>query len=164
MPEPPIRTSDPRAPREHGVAVARIGRDALRTEITAGGHALLADEPVHLGGSEAGPTPYDLLVSALGACTAMTLRMYANRKNWPLEGVTVRLRHRKLDAAECSDFETKTGKVDVIEREIALQGPLDDAMRASLLAIADRCPVHRTLSGEIKIRTHAAAELSTESS
>jgi putative redox protein len=141
------------AVREHGVCIATLGPSGLVTELIAGGHALRADEPIALGGTETGPTPYDLLVAALGACTSMTLRLYAQRKGYPLEGMTVELKHEKIAAADCSDCDTKTGKVDVIHRKITLRGPLDEAARADLLRIADRCPVHRTLSGEIKIRT-----------
>lgn len=138
---------------DHGVCIATLGPSGLVTEIVAGGHRIVADEPVSLGGSEQGPNPYDLLVSALGACTAMTLRMYAQRKGYPLEGMTVTLRHSKVHAADCADCETKTGKVDFIDRAIRFEGPLDDAQRADLLRIADRCPVHRTLTSEIKTHT-----------
>jgi putative redox protein len=131
---------------------ARIGR-GLMTEISAAGHALRADEPIAVGGTATGPNPYDYLVTALGACTAMTLRLYADRKGWPLQGVTVRLRHGKVHAEDCADCETKVGKVDVIERLIELHGPLDAEQHQRLLEIADRCPVHRTLTSEIRIRT-----------
>src|SRR5712664_46451 len=112
----------------------------------AGGHHLVSDEPLDLGGTDAGPTPYDLLVAALGSCTAITLQMYARHKGWPLEGVEVRLTHGKIHARDCADCETKEGRIDRIERGIVLQGALDDAQRARLLEIADRCPVHRTLT------------------
>jgi putative redox protein len=136
--------------------IARIGRSGFATEIAAGDHLLRADEPVVAGGTATGPTPYDYLLAALGTCTAMTLRTYADRKGWPLEGVVVRLRHSRIYAQDCADCETRDGKVDVIDRRIELQGALDAAQRENLLRIADRCPVHRTLSAEIKVRTEAA--------
>jgi putative redox protein len=136
-----------------GNVSARIGREGLVTEIAAGEHRLLADEPVSAGGSGQGPTPYDYVLAGLGACTAMTLRMYATRKGWPLEGVAVHLRHGKVHAQDCADCETRIGRIDVIERVIELAGPLDAEQRERLLQIAERCPVHRTLSSEIKIRT-----------
>lgn len=138
---------------EHGVCIATLGPTGLLTELVAGGHPLVADEPVSHGGTEQGPNPFDLLVAALGACTAMTLRIYAQRKGYPLEGVTVTLRHRKIPAEACADCVTKIGKVDVIERSIELVGPLEPAVREELMHIAERCPVHRTLTGEIKVRT-----------
>ncbi|MEZ4472993.1 MAG: bifunctional alpha/beta hydrolase/OsmC family protein [bacterium] len=115
--------------------------------VEAGPHRLTADEPQTVGGDGTGPNPYDLLLAALGACTSMTLRMYAERKGLPLDQVAVRLAHRKLPAADCPDCETKTGHVDEIERTVEIRGALDPDQRASLLRIADRCPVHRTLLG-----------------
>lgn len=126
-------------------------------DVRVGPHRLVADEPIALGGTHTGPSPYDLLLAALGACTSMTVAMYARRKGWQLEDVTVRLRHRKIHAADCADCETKTGKLDHVEREITLHGALDDAQRARLLDIADKCPVHRTLTSEIRIETRLAA-------
>lgn len=122
-------------------------------QVTAGGHRLTADEPVSAGGTDAGPDPYALLLSALGSCTSMTVALYARRKQWPLQAVTVRLRHSKVHAADCASCETKDGMLDRIERDIELLGPLDPEQRARLLAIADRCPVHRTLTSEIQIQT-----------
>jgi putative redox protein len=133
--------------------VLRTGRNGYQTEIIANEHRLIADEPLAVGGANTGPTPYDYLVSALGACTSMTLRMYADRKNWPLEAVMVRLKHEKIHAEDCRECENKTGKIDRIEREIELFGKLDEAQRKRLLEIADRCPVHRTLTSEINIKT-----------
>lgn len=141
--------------------VAKTGRKGYQTEILAGRHKLVADEPIPLGGADTGPNPYDLLVGALGACTSMTLRMYADRKNWPLEGITVRLRHKKIYAEDCEQCETKSGKVDAIDREIELEGDLDEDQRQRLLGIADRCPVHRTLRSEVQVTTHLKEEDST---
>lgn len=127
----------------------------LRTDIIANGFPILADEPEKVGGTNLGPTPYDLLTASLGACTSMTLRMYADRKDWPLEAVTVDLRYRKIHARDCEQCETETdeGKIDHIEREIRLEGDLDEEQRKRLLEIADRCPVHKTLHGDIHIES-----------
>lgn len=124
-----------------------------RTEIRASGHSLVADEPLTVGGTNLGPTPYDYLLAGLGACTSMTLRMYADRKGWPLEEVVVRLNHRKIHAHDCEACETADGKVDLIERDLKLIGPLDEAQRKRLLEIADKCPVHRTLTTETVVKT-----------
>ena len=137
--------------------VVTIGRDHFASEIAAHGHKLLADEPVALGGRDAGPTPYDLLLSALGSCTAITLRIYADRKSWNLDRVAVTLRHGRIHASDCQDCETKGGKIDSIERDILLEGDLDDEQRARLLDIAEKCPVHRTLTSEIRIATRLVA-------
>jgi putative redox protein len=125
-------------------------------EITVGPHRLSGDEPTAVGGTDTGPNPYDLLLAALGSCTSMTVAMYAQRKQWPLRAVTVRLRHSKIHAADCESCETKEGRLDRIEREIELQGPLDEEQRARLLEIANKCPVHRTLTSEIDIRSRLA--------
>ena len=121
--------------------------------VRVGTHVLAADEPVSNGGTNSGPNPYDYLLAALGACTAMTLRLYARQKNWPLQKVRVWLKHDKIHAADCADCDTKEGKIVQIDRQIVLDGPLDQAQRERLLQIADRCPVHRTLTSEIRIRT-----------
>ena len=118
-------------------------------------HDWLLDEPVEAGGEDTGPTPYDQLLAALGACTSMTMRMYARRKGWAVGGLEVRLRHGKVHAADCADCETKSGQVDVIDREVVLPEGLDPEQREALLRIADRCPVHRTLTREVLIRTTA---------
>jgi uncharacterized OsmC-like protein/alpha/beta superfamily hydrolase len=136
---------------EGHVVVVETGESQFSQTIAAGHHTLRSDEPAAMGGGDTGPTPYDLLLASLGACTSMTLRMYASHKNLPLERVAVRLRHDKRHAADCADCETRVGKIDFIEREIELEGELSDAQRTRLLEIADRCPVHRTLQSEIKI-------------
>jgi len=133
------------------VREAELGR--LAQDIAVGPHRLRADEPRKLGGDDTGPTPYGLLLAALGACTTMTLRMYAKHKKWPLESVDVTLRHDKIHAQDCAECETETGKIDRIEKEIALAGPLSEEQRQRLLEIADRCPVHRTLHNEVSVET-----------
>jgi uncharacterized OsmC-like protein len=122
-------------------------------EISVAGHRLVVDEPTSFGGADTGPSPYDLLVSALGACTSMTISLYARRKQWPLEAVTVRLRHSKIHAVDCAECDTKSGMLDGIERDVELHGDLTSEQRAQLLEMANRCPVHRTLTSEINIRT-----------
>jgi putative redox protein len=129
------------------------GQRGYGQRIVAGRHHLVADEPESLGGDDTGPTPYDLFLASLGACTSITLRMYANRKQWPLEGVRVSLQHEKIHARDCDECETESGKIDRISRHIDLLGPLDDEQRAKLTYIADRCPVHRTLMSENTIST-----------
>ncbi|MCU0591807.1 MAG: bifunctional alpha/beta hydrolase/OsmC family protein [Desulfobacterales bacterium] len=136
---------------------ARTGPGGFLTEILVNRHSLVADEPVQAGGTDQGPSPFDLLVAALGACTAMTLRMYADRKSWPLEAATVRLTHDKIHAADCETCETREGMLDRIEREIEIEGPLDADQKQRLLQIADRCPVHRTLTSEVQIKTRLKA-------
>ena len=140
---------------EGAVRVAETGPGRLTQQISARRHRLTADEPRPVG-DDAGPTPYDLLLAALGACTSMTVRMYANRKQWPLERIVVDSRHSRIHAEDCAECETATGMVDRIERDITLIGPLDGDQRAKLLDIADRCPVHRTLRSEVSIHTAAA--------
>ena len=125
----------------------------FQQEILTGPHRLLADEPVKLGGLDSGPGPYDLLLAGLGACTSMTIRLYAEFKKMPLENVSVRLSHGKIHAKDCETCETKVSMVDRIDRAITLEGPLDAEQRQRLMEIADKCPVHRTLKSEIDIRT-----------
>ncbi len=131
----------------------RMGRERFCTEIKARNHHWLADEPLAVGGQDLGPTPYDLLLSALGACTAMTLRMYADRKKWPLDSIAVQLSHQKIHAEDCEGCQTESGKVDEIRRQIELSGDLSQEQREKLLEIADKCPVHRSLHHEIKVRS-----------
>ena len=137
--------------------VVRTGREHYYTEVVASGHRLTVDEPESVGGTDRGGTPYDLLLGALGSCTSITLRMYADRKAWPLEEIVVRLRHEKIHASHCETCETAEGKVDRIEREIELIGELSGEQRARLLEIADRCPVHRTLHSEILVDTRLSS-------
>ena len=125
------------------------GGEGYEQQIAIGPHRLRADEPIAAGGTDRGPTPYQLLLAALGSCISMTVTMYARRKGWPLEGVEVRLRHDKIHAEDCADCETREGRIDRIVEEIRLEGPLDDEQRARLLSIAGRCPVHQTLRSEI---------------
>ncbi len=124
-------------------------------KIQIGSHHLEADEPVSFGGTDRGPSPYDLLLAALGSCTSMTIGLYARKRHWPLENVTVSLRHSKIHAADCDNCETKEGKIDRIERDIHLTGSLADEQRAKLMEIANKCPVHQTLTSEINIKTRA---------
>ncbi len=135
------------------VRVAETGVGTFQQTVTVGPHRLLADEPVEAGGLDTGPSPYDLLLAALGACTSMTLRLYADRKGIALQRVSVELSHSKIHAADCATCETATGKVDRIDRVITLDGDVDEAVLDRMLEIADRCPVHRTLTSEIEIRT-----------
>ena len=127
-------------------------RPGLSASIEVGDHRLVADEPVEVGGADAGPNPYDLLLSALGACTAITVRMYAQRKGWPLDAVEVRLSHDRIHAEDCAQCETREGYVHRISKSLLLQGPLDTDQRQRLAEIAERCPVQRALTHEIVIQ------------
>ncbi len=133
--------------------VVRGDATGFAQTITVANHRLTADEPIGAGGTDTGPGPYDLLLAALGSCTSMTVALYARRKQWPLDSVTVRLRHSRIHAADCKDCETRTGMLDQIERSVELVGVLDEIQRSKLLEIADKCPVHRTLRSEIVIRS-----------
>ena len=135
--------------------IVRGGSAGFAQEIEIGSHRLKGDEPLAFGGTDTGPSPYDFLLAALGTCTSMTISLYARRKGWPLENVTVSLHHSKIHAIDCAECETKVGKIDRIEREIQLTGALTNEQRAKLMEIADRCPVHQTLTSEINIRTRA---------
>ena len=123
--------------------------------VEIGPHRFAGDEPVAFGGTDTGPSPYDLLLASLGTCTSMTISFYARRRGWPLESVTVSLHHSKIHAIDCAECETKEGKIDRIEREIHLAGSLTDEQRSKLMEIADRCPIHQTLTSEINIRSRA---------
>jgi putative redox protein len=146
VPEPDM------APLE-GVLVEETHNGKFEQAIIAGAHRYIADEPVSVGGDGAGPSPYEYLLAALGACTSMTIRLYAERKQIPLKHVSVLLKHDKIHAEDCENCETKVGMVDHIDRTVTLEGELDELQRAKLLEIADKCPVHRTLSSEINIET-----------
>src|SRR5579863_5691282 len=135
------------------VLVRETRRGQFQQEIIAGKHRLTADEPANVGGLDSSPGPYELLLAALGACTSMTLRLYADRKKLPLRRTEVRLRHSRIYAKDCAECETKEGMLDRIERAIVLEGDLTAEQRARLIEIADKCPVHRTLQSEIDIRT-----------
>jgi uncharacterized OsmC-like protein len=135
--------------------VVRGSAAGFAQEIQAGRHRIVADEPASAGGTDTGPSPYDLLLAALGACTSMTVGMYARRKAWPLEEVAVHLRHSRIHATDCAECETNEGMLDRIERDIHFTGPLTDEQRSKLLEIANKCPVHRTLTSEIDIETRA---------
>lgn len=139
-----------------GEVIVRGDATGFAQEIAAGRHRLAADEPVAVGGTNTGPTPYDLLLAALGSCTSMTVAMYARRKGWPVESVTVRLRHSRIHAEDCADCETKEVRLDQIDVVIELTGDLTEEQRRRLIEISEKCPVHRTLQSEVVIRTRIA--------
>lgn len=141
------------AQSDDGLVIVRGNADGFAQDITAGPHHMRSDEPGAAGGTGTGPTPYDLLLAALGSCTSMTLAMYARRKQWPLERVTVRLRHSRTHAADCASCETQQARLTIIDRDVELEGSLDDEQRARLLEMANRCPVHLTLTSRFDIRT-----------
>jgi len=151
----PVETAaaDP-APRQ--VVVQETRASKFQQTVSVGPHRLLADEPVSAGGEDTGPGPYDFLLAGLGACTSMTMRLYADRKSLPLDRVTVTLKHSKIHASDCAACDTKEGMLDQIDRVIAMDGGLDDEQRKKLMEIADKCPVHRTLTSEIRIVTRPA--------
>ena len=128
----------------------------FRTEVEVGSHRLVVDEPIAVGGADNGPTPYEFLLAGLGACTAMTLRLYADKKKWPLERANISLIHRKVHAQDCVDCVTKPAKMDVVDRVITLEGALSEEQRAKLLEIAERCPVHQTMQTRIQVNTRLA--------
>lgn len=145
-------TAEPREVVVHGSATG------FAQAITVGCHRLVADEPAAVGGTDTGPGPYDLLLAALGSCTSMTVALYARRKQWPLDAVRVRLRHSKVYAADCENCETKAGMLDRIERDVELVGPLDEEQQVRLLDVANKCPVHRTLTSDILIQTRLVGD------
>ena len=128
----------------------------FRQEVIAGKHHLVADEPVSVGGGDAGPDPYDYLLTALGVCTSMTIGLYARRNRMPLENIAVSLSHSRIYAADCEDCATKEGMLDRIDVEVELTGPLTSEQHAKLMQVAAKCPVHRTLTSEINIRLRVA--------
>jgi putative redox protein len=138
------------------VVVRETRNGRFQNAVTVGPHHLLADEPAAVGGDDTGPGPYDYVLAGLGACTSMTMRMYAERKSLPLDRVTVTLSHSKIHAEDCAECETKAGMLDQFDRVIAMEGALDGEQRKKLMEIADKCPVHRTLTSEIRILTKAA--------
>ena len=146
MAQPEFQAADNRV-------TARTGEEGFRTEISANGFSLVADEPVNYGGTNEGPSPYEFLMSALGACTTMTVQMYARRKGWPLTYAMVRLSHHKIHAEDCRDCESQDRRIDKFTRELELVGDLDQEQRQKLLEIAEKCPVHRTLTSEIRVDT-----------
>jgi len=125
----------------------------FRTDVEVGGHRLVVDEPIAVGGADQGPTPYEMLLAGLGACTAMTLRIYADRRKWPLERARISLLHRKVHAQDCVDCVTQPARMDVVDRIITLDGALTEEQRAKLLEIAERCPVHQTLKAKMQVNT-----------
>jgi putative redox protein len=155
-----LATAEPAAtstetPRHVVVRETRDGK--FQQSVTSGPHRMIADEPIAVGGQDSGPGPYDFLLAGLGACTSMTMRMYADRKSLPLDRVTVTLQHSKIHANDCAECETREGMLDQIDRVIAIEGAaLDAEQRQRLMEIADKCPVHRTLKSEIRIVTEAA--------
>lgn len=144
-------------PLPHGEVQVIESRAGVYTQhVRMGRHLHEADEPVDVGGADLGPNPYEYLLAALGTCTSMTLRMYANLKKLPLQRVAVTLRHRKIHAQDCAECQTREGKVDEIERVITLEGELSAEQRERLLEIANKCPVHRTLTSEIRVVSRLA--------
>ena len=153
-----LLTADDAALHDTVVAVIDAAEGIFPQWVATGSHRLRADEPATVGGSDSGPAPYDFLLAALGACTNMTLKMYAERKGWQIDRLETRLRHDRVHAEDCADCETKEGMVDRIERRITIEGPLDADQRARLAGIADKCPVHRTLHNEITVVTEIDGE------
>jgi putative redox protein len=139
-----------------GSVLARTAIDSFRTDIEVGQHHLIADEPAGVGGTDLGPSPYGLLAAALASCTTMTLKMYASFKKLDLQSVSAHVTHERIHAKDCADCESKTGRIDTFHRVVTYEGNLTEAQEQKLLEIADKCPVHKTLHGEIKITTELA--------
>ena len=142
------------APRNVVVRETRDGK--YQNDVVIGPHHLFADEPVAIGGADTGPGPYEYVLAGLGACTSITMRMYADRKSLPLDRITVTLSHSRIHAEDCAECETKAGMLDQFDRVISMEGALDADQRKRLMEIADKCPVHRTLTSEVHIVTRAA--------
>jgi len=142
--------------KREGVVIVRGAATGFAQEIIAGPHQFVSDEPISVGGTDTGPTPYDLLLAGLGSCTSMTISMYARRKHWALERVTVRLRHSRVHAEDCAACEARVATLTLIEQDIEFEGVLDEEQRARLLAIANRCPVHLTLTTQMHVTTKLA--------
>jgi putative redox protein len=154
IPMPVAAADATAASRQVVVRETRSGK--FQNTVSIGPHRMLADEPVASGGEDTGPGPYDFLLTALGACKSMTMRLYADRKSFPLERATVTLTHSKIHAQDCAECETREGMLDQIDVLIGLDGPLDTDQYKRIIEIADKCPVHRTLTSEIRILTRAA--------
>jgi putative redox protein len=138
--------------------LVRVGQNALLADVQAGQHTFIIDEPTNVGGQDKGPTPYDLLLSALGACTAITLRMYADRKQWPLEAIEVRLRHGREHAQDCESCEADDSRLDQVHKELRLLGPLTPEQRQRLELISSKCPVQKTLMSGFNISSRLVPE------
>ncbi len=143
--------------RSNRQVAARIGREHYVVELRAGGHSMAADEPESAGGKDQGASPYDYLLSGLGACIAITMRMYADRKEWPLESVTVHLSHEKVRAGDDEGSGSRSGKADQIDCSLEIDGDLSDDQRRRLFEIAGKCPVHKTLTGTVRVNMDLAA-------
>lgn len=142
-----------RAPLAEGEAFAHSDNRGFRTPLNVAGHALLSDEPLTVGGTDQGPSPYGLISAALASCTAMTLHMYAQRKQLAVDDIRVLVRHSKVHEADCEHCDADDAKIDRLERLIWIDGDVDEPTRARLLQIADKCPVHRTLAGSVRVET-----------
>ena len=163
MTDPDVATDGKEMNNRAADVIVRGDASGFLQKIVSGAHQFEADEPVSVGGTETAPTPYDYLLAGLGACTSMTVGLYARRKKWPLQGVTVALRHSRIHAKDCADCETKEGMLDRIEMNVELTGSLSVEQRAKLMEIAAKCPVHRTLTSEIDIKLRPAQDEMTTS-